>query len=279
MHRRLLFTLLISSLVAGAAGCASRTAAATQKTPAAFDPNTSDQQALAAVDEMLAALGGAEKWAAVKQIRWEVKYKNDGQLQGWFKHSWDIWNGRHRYEFASKEQVTQPKPVFIVAMYDLFDHKGKGFVTDSDHPYKKSMSADRDAIIKNAYDGWQRDAYRLTMFYKLRDPGVQLKYSGERPEVNGKCKNGCIDIKVSYVPEVGKDTYHLLIDKQTKLPEVIEKGIAGGTLAFGLENWTEVKGLKFPTVFKNLGPDERFEIENIRIGKPDDALYVPRVVG
>src|SRR5690606_13292428 len=123
--------LFITALLACAGACAGRTAAATQTTPAAFDPATSDAKALAAVDETLAAMGGADKWAQVKQLRWEIKYTTDGQLQGWFKHSWDIWNGRHRYEFAPPDQLTAPKPVFTIAMYDLFDREGKGFVTDS----------------------------------------------------------------------------------------------------------------------------------------------------
>ena len=41
---------------------------------------------------------GPGAWSSVKQIKWDQSYMRDGKLAGWFKHSWDRWNGRHRFE-------------------------------------------------------------------------------------------------------------------------------------------------------------------------------------
>lgn len=279
MQQRVLVFILFSIFVVGLGGCgAGRTAAATQKTPAAFDPSMSDQEALTAVDAMSATLGGAEAWAQVKQIRWDVKYHMQGQLRGWFRHAWDIWNGRHRYEFTPADQLAATEPVFTFAMYDLFD-RGDGWVATTKSPSQNAPAEERGRIIQNAYESWQRDAYQLAIFYKLRDPGVKLTYAGERQDFAGVCESGCIDVKITFMPEVGSDTYHVLINKETKLPEAIEKAVPNGTLGFKVEGWATVNGMKFPSVLQNLGTDEKFVFENIRIGEPEDELYVPQVHG
>ncbi|MCG8420405.1 MAG: hypothetical protein MJE77_20930 [Proteobacteria bacterium] len=286
---RVFVVALLAYLVANLSGCApTRTAAATQTTPAAFDPSTSDAKAIGVIDEMVAALGSAAAWSQVKQLRWELKYFQNDELMGWVRHSWDIWNGRHRYEFIGSATLQQFKasdgkepPIFTIAMYDLYDHQGKGYVTDSariNTPANQAYSEDRDRIVEEAFRAWQRDSYQLTMFHKLKDPGVKLEYVGEREDIKGKCKPACLDIKVSFVPEVGSDLYHVYISPETKLPEVVERVQSeGSSLAFILDNWTEVNGLKFPQVFKNLGPNEEFRIENIHIGDPEQELYVPTI--
>ena len=288
MVRAVLFAS-IACLASALAACGpGRTAAATQTTVVAFDAAASDAQAVAAVDEMTAALGGTEGWAAVKQLRWELKYYQNGELAGWVKHSWDIWNGRHRYEFADapglaayKASGEQQVPVFTIAAYNLFN-QGKGFVTNSaieGTSARGAMSADRDRIIAESYKAWQRDAYQLTMIHKLKDPGVKLEYAGEREDFGGKCVGGCLDIKVTFDPAVGTDLYHVFLDKQSKMPEVIEKNIGGSqTIAFALDNWTEVRGVKFPQLLKNVGPNEEFRVENIQIGAPNDSLFVKQII-
>jgi hypothetical protein len=277
-HQPIIASLLFVAFAACASACgASRTAAATQNTPAAFDPSTSDPQAIQAADAMAAALG-AEKWAQVKQVRWEVKYLMNNELKGWFKHSWDIWNGRHRYELAPPDQLSAPDPIFTFAMYDLFN-RGKGFVANTKDPHTRAPAAETQHIIEGAYESWQRDAYQLSMFFKLRDPGVKLTYAGERQDFMGHCNPACHDIKVTFVAEVGSDTYHVLINKQTNLPEVVEKFVEGGKLGYHVGEWKEIQGIKLPALYKNLGTDEKFVLDNIRIGEPDDELYVPQVRG
>ena len=98
----------VACIAALAAACGpGRTSAATQPTPAAFDPGKSDPKAVEIVDKMLAKLGGYPAWESAKQIRFEFKYKNGGQLQRWFKHSWDKWNGRHRFEHVDMATLAE----------------------------------------------------------------------------------------------------------------------------------------------------------------------------
>ena len=87
-------------LLLGVVACGGRTTPDTQPAPATYDPSKNDPKALEVVDKMVTALGGADKWAAVKQIRWDVKVVVKGELKGLYKHSWDLWNARHRFETA-----------------------------------------------------------------------------------------------------------------------------------------------------------------------------------
>ena len=274
MYQRVIVTLALTSLLGSLAACSSRTAAATQTTITAFDPSQSEEKALAAVDEMVTALGGAEAWTAAKQISWEVKHTVDGKLTEYFKHWWDMWNGRHRFEFLPPEYLAAPDDkMFTVAMYNLFKRSG-GYVYSKAAPTRQVMSAEVKRIVALAYQVWTRDAYQLTMFHKLKDPGVKLGYAGERRDYYGSCMDGCIDITVKFDPAVGKDEYHLLLSKTSKLPEAVEKAIPGGAMGLKVLGWTDVNGLKFPSAVKNLGAEEVFNFENIVIAEPSDEFYV-----
>lgn len=273
--------LLGAALLAGSAACGggapARTTAATQPMPAAFDPAQSDAQALAIVDATIAAVGGAAAWEQVKQIQWESKYHQNEQFAGWFKHSWDRWNGRHRFEtvdlaaYQEAEKAGRPDDAkWVAAMYDLFDREGTAAAT-----YGGILVApeDRARLAADAYQRWQADAYLLAMVHKLRDPGVMVSYVGEAQEANGKCQGGCIVVKVSFAPAVGSDVYFVNINKGTNLPDVIEKQTSAGSLAYGVDAWAEAGGLKFPAKLRNMGASETIAFENIRIGEPDDSLY------
>lgn len=287
MRARAINYILTVGLVFVAA-CGGRTSAATQPTPAAFDPTQSDAKAVQLADALIAKIGGAEAWAAVKQIRWEHKVFHDNDLKSWVKHSWDIWNGRHRCETVVMATYLENKadpeaPIkWNVAMYDLFNHEGgKGTALSGGQPV---YSGDRKMIINSAYESWRNHAYQLTMLHKLKDPGVKLTYAGQMKNVSaasGKvmCDPACDTLKVSYLPEVGDDAYWVQINTQTGLPDYIEKRPKGGSpIAHAIIGWSDVKGLKFPTEFQNAGvPAEVIKIEDIKIGSPDDELYIPRV--
>lgn len=284
LRRARALSLLFSALAACGGG---RTTAATQPSPAAFDPAKSDPKAVAAVDAMMNALGGPGAWANVKQVQWDQRYLRDGKLMGWFKHSWDRWNGRHRFEevnIASLEKAQaegkDDEVKTTVAMYDLFDHNGKGFATFDG---QQLATTDRDRIVEGAYKNWQADTYRLFAPYKAKDPGVVLAMEAPRQPQNGLCTPGCDVVKVGFAPEVGKDTWYLSINTQSHMPEILERDIpaAGGQqagrLGFALKNWTQAGPLKVPGRLENLGMSEVFEIGDVKVGEPDDNLYIPNV--
>jgi hypothetical protein len=281
MKARLLSTAVAIALLAAACG-GGRTSPATQ--PGAFNPAASDPKAVAVADQMLAKLGGVAAWNGVKQIKWEQRYIRDGKMTALFRHAWDRWNGRHRWEQVDLESMEKAKREggpdaadikTTVGMYDLFDHQGKGTATVGN---QQADVATRDQIVARAYEAWQSDAYRLTAIYKVKDPGVKLALKGQAPPVKQFCNPNCDVLELTFAPEVGKDTWFINVNTQTKMPDVVGKQLADQkTLAYGLSGWTQVGALKFPTKFENLGASEALEIHDLATGEPQDELYIPTV--
>ena len=113
---------------------------------------------------------------------------------------------------------------------------------------------------------------------------MQLKYDSEVPESFGKCKPTCHRIKITFDSRIGKDTYFLAINTKTNMPEILQHEIPltnsdkKGLLTFSFDGWTTVDGLKFATRYQNLGQKEEiYQVSDIKIGSPDDTLYVPPV--
>lgn len=282
IDHRALASLSLAALLAATAACGTpRTAAATQPTPAAFDATMSDDKALAAVDSMVQTLGGTAVWDQTKELRWESKYYTGGNIEAWLKHSWDKWNGRHRYErpnmetYAEAQTSGRPEATqWYVAMYDLFDRQGSPTATYA------GTSLDAPGVkgfVEEAYEKWRQDSYLLTMLYKLRDPGVTLSYVGEVQNIQGLCMDGCIEIKVAFAPEVGTDIWYVDIDKQSNLPQLIGKQVGNaGRIVFGIAEWADAGGLKLPGKLQVLGANQEITFENISARtSPENTLYVP----
>ncbi len=258
-----------------------RKSAATQKTPTAFDPAQSDAKAVAAVDGMLAALGGAPAWDKAKQISWELKYTLDGDMKFWFRHHWDRWNGRHRFEVvdmnthkAAVSANDDKLRKWRVAMYDLFDTEARRYAEYGGKPIARD---DVKKFVVFALTHWKQNHYQLAFHYKVKDPGVILKHVGEYKEKDGLCKPTCDTIKVTFASGVGEDTYYININSESKLPEFIEKQSPKGRIGFLLQDWQTVSGMKFPGKLQNMGlKGEIWSITNIKIADPDDFLFVPR---
>jgi hypothetical protein len=288
MKQQIAFLSLMTLIGAAASSCGGRTVAATQPTPAAFDVSASEPKAVAIVDSMLTALGGAEVWAGVKQLQWEHRYTFDGEEKQHVVHAWDMWNGRHRCEMAdmssrkvSVDNPTPGPPKYSVVMYDLFDvGSTRGYGT---YGGQEVDSETRRKMKANCNQVFQQDAYQLAMYYKLKDPGVKLEGAGQMKDVadkagNTQCSPACDSVKVTFDPAVGTDTWWIHINTQSHLPELIEKQVKGGRLAFVLKDWTTAGGLKFPQELQNAGlPGEVFKLSNIKVGDPDDRLYIPEV--
>lgn len=261
--------------------CGGRTTAATQKTPAAFDATKSDAKAVAAIDAMHKALGGADAWGKAKQISWEMKYTLKGEMKVWIKHAWDKWNGRHRFESVDMKShkaalsANEPKlRKWSVAMHDLIDTGKRGY---GEHAGKPIANDDVKRFVKTATKHWKSNHYQLAFHYKAKDPGVVLKHVGELKERDEICKGGCQTVKVTFADGVGEDTYYININNTTKMPDLVEKQAASGRLGFILSDWSTVGGMKFPGKLVNIGlKEEVFTISNVKVADPDDFLYVPR---
>jgi hypothetical protein len=271
--RHVLF-LLTLSVTAMLAGCPStRTSAATQPTPAAFQPAASDPKALEIVDAALLALNAGDKWAKVKELRFEVKYSTSGTLQARFEHSWDLWNGRHALKTANMATIENREDdiKWHDVRYDIFK---TDVIFWASYAKEEKARSDYAAAAEQARVRLREDGYRFTMVYKLRDPGVKLTATGALAPSAGVCEPSCNTVKVSFDPAVGTDTWYVHFNKNSNLPEIMEQETSKGRLAYRIANWVEVGGLKWPTLLSNIRPGgDTFEFTGIAVGEPRGSTY------
>jgi hypothetical protein len=271
-------TVLLALLVVLVAGCPKpRTAAATQPSPAAFDPARSDAKAIEIVDAGLAALGGHDKWDAVKELTFDVTYSFKGEVKSRTSHGWDRWNGRHSYQEVDMSTVTgKPDDLKVAEVrYDLFDAGRKPFATYDGHELTRPEGA---AAAERARKHLIEEGYYLTLVHKLRDPGVHLAVATEA-EMPTTCDPGCTSVKLTFDPTVGKDTWFVAYNTTSKLPEVIAvERQKGQIIGYKIAGWTEAGGLKFPSKLINVALDtEIWEFGDVKVGEPDDNNYMRNV--
>jgi hypothetical protein len=293
------------------AACAGRQTAATQASPAAFDAAKSDPKALAVADQMLTALGGAAAWNAAKELEWNQGIIIDGKLVDASRHAWDRWNGRHLFARLS------PNGTEGVIAHDLFDNTSYAYTVGAKGTRTDMNSAEKPSLVAEAKRRFETDVYPFVIQYKVKDPGVHLKFAEERPEDNAPqgapMKYDVLEL--SFDPGVGpasSDVWYLVVDKATHMPKQIEHHVAGKPenerQGFTLDNWQDVGGLKFAGKRVTLGytkpdapqvpltipkewaaevpykdmqvpsPGELILLVNVKVNaEPTDELYVPQV--
>jgi hypothetical protein len=259
-------SVFVAATAVTAFGCASRSAPATLPTKP-FDAAASDAKAIQIVDQMVAAMGGEQAWAKAHEIQWHQAIIVDGELKDAVDHSWDRWNGRH--QFIRIDRAGSSSEV----MHDLFEPgNGTALIFDPTGKSMNAMKGDKEKMVQEAQKRWAEDSYRLTMAFKLKDPGVHIKWTSERPDDS----SGMIapdapkiwdEIQVKFDPGVGPtpdDTYYVLINKTTHLIDRVEHVPAGkkddDRDGFKWDKYVTVGGLKFAVVREELGsikPDSK----------------------
>lgn len=156
---------------------------------------TSDPEAVAIADQVMNAMGGLEGWNNTRYIRFS--------FFGSRMHHWDKWTGRYRVEWKREDKA------YLVLM-NLNTGEGRGFVNGVE-----AMGEDLKGLLRQGRNAWINDTYWLLMPYKLRDPGVTLKYDGE--ETIGGVVYDRLHLNFSNVGNTPGDEYWAFINRQTHL--------------------------------------------------------------
>ena len=157
----------------------------TPSAPQVFDPSRSDPRAIAVTDLVMAALGGRQAWEDTRFLYFAFAVERDGKRIAYRTHLWDRWDGRLRYESRGKDGT--PFVVLIDVNSRLGDAYGLPKETRAEGgaaPAAPATPLKMDAatakpLLNEAYEAWINDTYWLLMPYKMKDPGVHLKYAGE----------------------------------------------------------------------------------------------------
>lgn len=236
-----------------------------------FDRVAQDAKALEIADRVIAAAGGAERWAAAKQLRWSQSVTQDGKEIIGGEQAWDRWNGRHHGR-ARREGGD------LVVMRGIYDESGHAFV-DREHRLRRIEGGAAQAIAV-AKERWEFDTAILFMPFLLEEPGTKLAYAGEMQSDDGKT----LDVlTVTFDPKdkTRLATYQVAVDRETNLIARIEIQNPGKgeneRLGYALGQWLEGGGLKFPGTVQNIGyASEVVTFKDLSVsGDPDDTLFVP----
>lgn len=160
---------------------------------AGFNLAGSNEQAMAIADATIAAMGGRTAWDNTRHITW--------RFFGNRLHVWDKFTGDHRFEAKD-----------LTVLSNLNDSTGRAWrdgveITDP---------AELAEAISSAKGAWINDSYWLVMPYKLKDPGVTLKYIGVQEDPSG---NRCDVLQLTF-QEVGRtpdNKYHVFVDQESRL--------------------------------------------------------------
>jgi hypothetical protein len=232
-----------------------------------FDRTKSDAKAVELADKVVAAAGGMDKWNTVKQIRWSEQVSNAGKVVIDGEEGWDRWNARHYGRVFGDHGD-------VVIKRDLYGERHEAW---GEQPGDKKMQLDpKDAepATKIAVERWQFDTAALCMPFLLEEPGSHLAYTGLVKGESAPLEVITLTFDPNDTARAGT-SYQIGIDPATSTIERIEVVKTSGNLGYKLSGWTNVNGMKFPTVYNNLGlATEVINVKDIKIGDPEDSLYV-----
>ena len=232
-----------------------------------FDRAKSDPKAVELADKVLAAAGGMDKWNTVKQLRWSEQVSNAGKVVIDGEEAWDRWNARHYGRVFGDHGD-------VVIKRELYGEHQEAW---SEQPGNKRAQLDpkeAEQATKIAAERWQFDTAALCMPFLLEEPGSHLAYGGQAQGDNGPLEVITITFDANDKARAGT-SYQVGVDPATNMIARLEVVKASGNLGYKLSGWTDVSGMKFPTVYNNLGlTTEVINVKDIKIGDPEESLYV-----
>jgi len=209
--------------------------------PAWAETPDSDSTAVAIADQVMEALGGKAKWEALGGLRWTFQSATGDTLRPGRRHAWDRHTGWHRVE--GKNRAGQS----FCYINNLNDGKGMAWVDG------KPIEGDSlQKLIKLAKSLWTNDTYWMLMPYKLRNPGVTLKYEGQVRDSTGAHEK--LGLSFENVGETPGDRYWVYVSPATHRIEKWEYVLQGQEpppTQWTWEGWQERDHLMFATAHRN----------------------------
>lgn len=156
----------------------------------------SDPKAIKMADEVLKAMGGQKGYDHTRHITWN--------FFGARTLTWDKFTGNVRIEMPKE------KTVYLINLNNKTSKimiKGVEVVASADSMKK---------MFKKGEDMWINDSYWLVMPFKLKDPGVTLKYIGNEITAEGKTAE-VLQMTFANVGVTPENRYKIYIDPASKL--------------------------------------------------------------
>ncbi len=207
--------------------------------PGRAETTASDPRAVAIADQVMDALGGSKAWDAVTGLRWTFEVMVNDTTRFARRHAWDKRSGMYRVDGKTKDGT----PFVFIRNLNTNDGgrawmAGKPIVGDS-----------LQKLLKRTMSIWINDSYWLLMPYKLRDPGVTLKYAGDTTFAGRTCDR--VGLSFANVGDTPGDRYWIFVNRANHRIEQWNMLLQGDTPPpnpVTLEGWEQHGGLWFATM-------------------------------
>jgi hypothetical protein len=203
----------------------------------------SDPRAVSIADQVIDALGGNKRWNALVGLRWSFDVMINDTLRSTRRHSWNKHSGWHRVDGKTRDQI----PYRMV--HNLDGSSGSARMGSN------RLEGDTlKKVLARAKSLWTNDTYWMLMPYKLRDPGVVLKYEGE--VVNGNIVYDKLVMSFENVGETPGDRYWVYVNRANHRIERWDHLLQGEkppAKTYTWEGWEKHGGLWFPTAHRGEG--------------------------
>ncbi len=153
----------------------------------------SDEKAVAVADEVMEALGGQSAWDNTRCLTWS--------FFGRRTHVWDKFTGDLRYENED-----------TLVLMNLNTKKGRAWKNGEE----VSDPAALEEALYSAESRWINDSYWVFMPYKLKDPGVTLKYLGIGTTEAGD-EADVLELTFEGVGRTPENKYEVFVDAESRL--------------------------------------------------------------
>ena len=200
----------------------------------------SDPKAVAIADQVMKSLGGQKRWDDLVGLRWTFGASVGDTVRSSRRHAWNKRTGWHRVEGKTRAGQT----FCFIHQIDT----GKGMA------WMDGVAIEGDSLqklLKRAKSLWINDTYWMLMPYKLKDPGVTLKYDGEVKE--GDKTYDKLGLSFDKVGETPGDHYWVYVDRKEHRVEKWEMVLQSDQpppKMYTWEGWEQHDGLWFPTAHR-----------------------------
>ncbi len=138
-------------------------------------------------------MGGASAWENTRYVSWVFFDRR--------QHYWDRWGGDVRIESEA-----------TLVLMNIQNRDGRAWVGGQQITETDSLQK----LLDRGHAWWVNDTYWAFMPYKLRDPGVNLRYVGERNMASGRAAD-VIELTFENVGRTPDNKYEVCVDKETHL--------------------------------------------------------------
>ncbi|NUM81349.1 hypothetical protein HUU42_11130 [bacterium] len=226
-----------------------------------------DSASLAIANQMMEAMGGQKAFNDARYIRFDFVVARRRVPSVRHAHLWDKWTGRYRVEGKMRDGKS-----YAVLFNDVNKKSGEAYLDSQ----KVTADSTLQKQLDYGYGRFINDTYWLIMPWKIKDPGVTLKYEGSSKDESG-IEHDIVHLSFSDVGLTPKDHYWVYINKTTHLMDRWKFVLNGDSTETGdylWEEWKDFNSIKLSVLKSAMAADNFIRMENVSVSDAiDESLF------